>query len=1382
MAPSPISMSDSIQRSVSRPVRLLLGALLLALALPTSLAWAQAPLHAGHRAADHDATLGAFVLHVDDEGNVVCEEADEADLQALGRPSGEPLNFTVVPSTNDPSEIEGMRILLRATDQLLEFPEALLAFRRAAARWERAISSPITVVIDVDYGPERFDSGPYPANVLGSANSAPYFAGGVQNNIGPQGIVDALKAQHPGDPQLQALYDAIPIPTPSTAQGAFLNLAIGARANLQALGLFPAETSTDPSINPFGDVANIGFNSAFNYDFDPSDGIGSGLTDFEGVAVHEIGHTLGFNSIIGSGGPPNNLFYVWDLFRVRPDSVSAGESYFDGEGWETTPRVVTPGPPNTEVLVVINGTTYYKPVQTFFDGLDELDTSTATGSRQGGDGQQASHWRDDALRPPTLGEDRKIGIMDPNLGSGTRDEYTPNDLRMLEVIGYNVDYAPVFADADVTVNGEPYDFAPPDSLEFIDLGDPAPGGTVELALGLTNTSETAALNYSVEVDLEVGFPSDVDPTLSVDAPEGSIAPGAAQTVTLTAGADERSLFYGVLRVETNIDGALVIEVPFQFSIDGGTAPQLALSTDDAGNLGDFDGEGPETRPLVTVSNEGGLGLDYRAAVTFVQNAEPFPFNPLPRGAGGELLFEEDFEDGLGGFIAGGAFPGDWQVVDIGPATLEGHSQPNAAYFGQVLQDGTLLYRNGASGILVSPPLDVSAVPQQDLVVLSFNHYLQAETGSDFATVFVSFDDGDTFQEVATSNGGVLRNTTGWENVSIELPLVAGLPTPIRVAFQFVADPSDTRLGWLVDDVTLNTLPDAIPAFVTPVAGTIPGGAEQQLSLTVEGAQLETGFYRGAVTLLTNSLEFSDAGVPVGYTDGDLRVTGVRRSVPFTLSVGDPGVPDLTPQDTPVTVSVPSNRTLDVELDVENMGGASVTFVRLLEPALGEFLAAERAGGSALPNPLLANADGGAEASLLDEPLDTQAARSVVAGGDSLFSAELTGVSPSIGAITQLPDGGVVVADFGSNGRTYVFTEDLSRLLVEIDGVLGGRSVTGIAYNDATRSLWYATDDGLVFEVAFDGSELTRTGRLFDLSFMEDGPGSISYSAELGAFFVPERRSQALYAVDESGTLLPGYPVNVPSRGGLSPGVSVTRGVVEVLADNRVYTQTSQFGRDFEEAVEVEVPRDRLGDASRINGLLRSRTNPDGVLYYLTRPSGGVARIVGVDPPDLPASTRTLIEAEEALFGRELEPGEAQTLVARVAPEGRDVGMYADTLTFLTNNPTDRIVRIPFEIGVTEANSTEDESTIPSVFALRPNYPNPFADRTTLTFDLPTSASASLTVYNVLGQRVAVLLDAETLEAGVHEVAFDAGNLTTGTYIVQLRARDYVGSQRITVVR
>ena len=425
--------------SLTRSLFAWTAVLLLGLPLLTPSASAQTALHNGHRATDHDPTLGTFIYRVGPDGEFLCEAADEEDLLALGRSSGEPLNLTVFPSTNDASQITGMRILLRATDQLLEFPEALLAFRRAAARWERAITSPITVVLDVDYGPERFDSGPYGPSVLGSTNSASYF---VPGNGGPQEVVDALEAQHPDDEQLQALYGSIPIPTPSTFQDENLGRGIGALANLQALGFFPAETDPDPLTNPFGNVGNVGFNSAFDFDFEPADGISAGQFDFDGVAVHEIGHALGFNSIIGNGGPPENRFYVWDLFRVRPEAVEPGEDLFDGEGWEDAPRVTTPGPPNTEVLVVEGGVTYFKPVQTFFDGFSEIDVSTATGGQQGGDGNQGSHWRDASLRPPSLGEERTIGIMNPTLGRGSRDEYTDNDLRMLEVIGYNVLYAP----------------------------------------------------------------------------------------------------------------------------------------------------------------------------------------------------------------------------------------------------------------------------------------------------------------------------------------------------------------------------------------------------------------------------------------------------------------------------------------------------------------------------------------------------------------------------------------------------------------------------------------------------------------------------------------------------------------------------------------------------------------------------------------------------------------------------------------------------------------------------------------------------------------------------------------------------------------------------
>jgi hypothetical protein len=77
--------------------------------------------------------------------------------------------------------------------------------------------------------------------------------------------------------------------------------------------------------------------------------------------------------------------------------------------------------------------------------------------------------------------------------------------------------------------------------------------------------------------------------------------------------------------------------------------------------------------------------------------------------------------------------------------------------------------------------------------------------------------------------------------------------------------------------------------------------------------------------------------------------------------------------------------------------------------------------------------------------------------------------------------------------------------------------------------------------------------------------------------------------------------------------------------------------------------------------------------------------------------------------------------------------------------------------------------LPTKFALRQNYPNPFNSVTTLAFDLPRSSHVVLVVYNILGQVVATAID-ETLPAGRHLHAFDAGRFASGVYIYRLTAR------------
>ncbi len=76
-------------------------------------------------------------------------------------------------------------------------------------------------------------------------------------------------------------------------------------------------------------------------------------------------------------------------------------------------------------------------------------------------------------------------------------------------------------------------------------------------------------------------------------------------------------------------------------------------------------------------------------------------------------------------------------------------------------------------------------------------------------------------------------------------------------------------------------------------------------------------------------------------------------------------------------------------------------------------------------------------------------------------------------------------------------------------------------------------------------------------------------------------------------------------------------------------------------------------------------------------------------------------------------------------------------------------------------------TLPDQFALFQNYPNPFNPTTTIKFALPVRSQVSITVYNVLGQRVSTLVDG-TVEAGYHLVSWTA-NVASGVYFCRMEA-------------
>ena len=96
--------------------------------------------------------------------------------------------------------------------------------------------------------------------------------------------------------------------------------------------------------------------------------------------------------------------------------------------------------------------------------------------------------------------------------------------------------------------------------------------------------------------------------------------------------------------------------------------------------------------------------------------------------------------------------------------------------------------------------------------------------------------------------------------------------------------------------------------------------------------------------------------------------------------------------------------------------------------------------------------------------------------------------------------------------------------------------------------------------------------------------------------------------------------------------------------------------------------------------------------------------------------------------------------------------------------------MPQWIDVASLVDTEDGAALPERFELAQNYPNPFNPLTTLQYTVPRAADVELGVYNVLGQRVQMLVN-QRVSAGTHAVQFDGSQLASGVYFYVLRSAD-----------
>jgi flagellar hook assembly protein FlgD len=93
----------------------------------------------------------------------------------------------------------------------------------------------------------------------------------------------------------------------------------------------------------------------------------------------------------------------------------------------------------------------------------------------------------------------------------------------------------------------------------------------------------------------------------------------------------------------------------------------------------------------------------------------------------------------------------------------------------------------------------------------------------------------------------------------------------------------------------------------------------------------------------------------------------------------------------------------------------------------------------------------------------------------------------------------------------------------------------------------------------------------------------------------------------------------------------------------------------------------------------------------------------------------------------------------------------------------------------------NSNQIPKTFALEQNYPNPFNPGTNIKFQLPKSEFVTVTIFDMLGKKVATLVN-EQKEAGYYDIKFDGTNYASGMYFYKIEAGNFTDTKKMILIK
>jgi hypothetical protein len=132
----------------------------------------------------------------------------------------------------------------------------------------------------------------------------------------------------------------------------------------------------------------------------------------------------------------------------------------------------------------------------------------------------------------------------------------------------------------------------------------------------------------------------------------------------------------------------------------------------------------------------------------------------------------------------------------------------------------------------------------------------------------------------------------------------------------------------------------------------------------------------------------------------------------------------------------------------------------------------------------------------------------------------------------------------------------------------------------------------------------------------------------------------------------------------------------------------------------------------------------------------------------------------------LHGGDSAVVKIKIAPAGLAKGSYQAIIVLSSNDPDSARATIPVTFNI--VTGVVEENTLPLVFSLYQNFPNPFNPSTTIKFGIPEASKVSLKIYDVLGREVARIVDKD-LQPGYYAMPFNGANLSSGAYFYRIIA-------------